>query len=125
MSELRDGGYVENHSNCAQMTDIFQQIRDQIHEIRNELAPVDFRLAHFEHEIAECRTVFEQKAMALESKIFAQSIKLEEQSSAILNILERLQAIELTLKRPPEPEPGKPLPVNGETQRFPNHASNP
>lgn len=102
---------------------MFQQIRDQIHEIRNALAPIDFRLANFQQEIADCRTIFEQKAMTLEAKIFAQSIMLEEQDSRISNILERLQSIELALKLQPKPEPGNPLAVNGEIQQFPNRMS--
>ncbi len=96
------------------MTDIFQEIRDQIHDLRNEMAPVDFKLANLAVEIEECRTVFEEKAMELEAKVFAQSLKVEEQGTRISNILERLQWIELALNISPKLDPGNPLPVNGE-----------
>lgn len=98
------------------MTDIFQEIREQIHEIRNAIAPVDFKLANFEHDIKDCRIFFEQKAQALEARVFANTFRLEEQNNKIANILERLQWIELALKVPPKPESesGKPPPANGE-----------
>src|SRR5215469_13651187 len=95
------------------MTDIFQEIREQIHEIRNAIAPVDLKLANFEHEIEECRTFFEHKAQALEARVFANAFKLEEHGNKISNILERLQWIETSLKIPPKPELENPLPANG------------
>jgi DNA repair ATPase RecN len=96
------------------MTDIFEEIRQQIHELRNALSPIDFKMANFEHEIEECRVFFEQKAQALEARVFANTFKLEEQNNRIVNILERLQWIEIALKVPAKPKSERPLPANGE-----------
>jgi hypothetical protein len=77
------------------MQNTFEEIRRQIHEIRNFLAPFDLKLAILDERIAKSRVLFEQRVGRVESG-------LEEQGLKILDLLERVNLVEMLLKIPPK-----------------------
>jgi hypothetical protein len=87
------------------MQNTFEEIRRQIHEIRNFLAPFDLKLSVLDERIAETRVFFEQKIGQTESATLANSLKIEEQGLTIMELLERVNLMELLLKIPPRPKP--------------------
>jgi hypothetical protein len=103
------------------MPQVFEEIRQQIHEIRNMVAPFDFRLANLDAQIAASRLVFEERTAALETKVMATSFRLDEQGCKIEDILEnygqlseRVKRLEGEIKLCAKAEPAKPLPVHAD-----------
>lgn len=101
------------------MEDVFENIREQLHEIRNIVGPVDLKLSNLEHQFARTRTLLEERNIAIESRLSATIIRTDEQTSQISDVLEqnarlseRVRRIELILKIAPIPDDGKPLPTH-------------
>lgn len=90
------------------MQNTFEEIRRQIHEIRNFLAPFDLKLAVLDERIAESRAFFEQKIGRTESSLLENSFNLEKQGLTIMDLLERVNWIELVMKIPPVPARANP-----------------
>ena len=97
------------------MPQVFEEIRQQIHEIRNLVAPFDLRLANLDAQIAASRLLFEERTAALEIKVMATGFRLDEQSGRIEDILEnygqlseRVKRLEGEIKLCTKTEPAKP-----------------
>ena len=95
------------------MQDVFQEIREQIHDIRNLVGPFDLKLSALDHQITASRVFFEEKTAALESRM---SLRLDHQDVKIADILadqkqlsERMNRLELVLELPKKG--GKTAPV--------------
>jgi hypothetical protein len=83
------------------MKDVFEQVRQQIHEIRNIIGPVNLKLADMEHQIINSRAYFEEKTLALESKLLAAIFRLDKMDVQIAdiaagkeNLVERVRRLE-------------------------------
>jgi len=92
------------------MQEFFDNVRAQLHEIRNLVGPVDLKLANLEHQFAETRVLFEEKAASLESKLLANTFRLDEHTTQISGVVsqnvqlsERVSRIEMALKLVPTP----------------------
>ncbi len=103
------------------MQDVFENIREQLHEIRNLVGPVDLKLSNLEHQFAQTRILFEERTASFESKLLANAYRLNEQATQIHDVVEqtvllseRMKRIELALKMSPVPDEGKVLPVHGD-----------
>src|ERR1700734_3202153 len=101
------------------MREPFEEIRDQIHEIRNIIGPVDIKLETLESHIADCKIFFEQRCNTFESKLAANSIRVDQQlvktediEEQISQLSERVRRIEFELKLPSQPGGDKSLPVH-------------
>ncbi|HTV41513.1 MAG TPA: hypothetical protein VMF08_13105 [Candidatus Sulfotelmatobacter sp.] len=101
------------------MKELFEEIREQIHDIRNMIAPFDLQMANLDHQIAAIRVSFESKMTGFESRLTANSSQLIEQALSISGLLgavaqlsERLHWIEFSLKVPQRPGTGFPAPVH-------------
>ncbi|HTR40369.1 MAG TPA: hypothetical protein VMH87_01970 [Pseudomonadales bacterium] len=73
------------------MADIFDQIREQIHEIRNIVGPVDLKLANMEHQLNE-------KTVNLESKLIGALFRLEKLESKISDIVAGQEKLTVRVK---------------------------
>ena len=97
------------------MQDVFQEIREQIHEIRNLVGPFDLKLSALDHQISASRVFFEEKTAALESRVAS---RLNQQDMKIADLLdgqsqlsERIRRLEQTLETPAKPEKSAAAPV--------------
>ena len=61
------------------MPQLFEEIRQQIHEIRNPVAPFDLRLANLDAKITASRALFEERTSALENRMMVNTFRLDEQ----------------------------------------------
>ena len=109
------------------MQELLEEIREQVHGIRNLIAPFDLKFATLEHNLAQFRSLFEQRSAALETKLFSNNIRLEQHESRIceveegfLQLSERMKRLEVALN-PPQPEKAKPLTVHEEAKSIPVH----
>ena len=98
------------------MREVFEEIREQIHEIRNLIGPFDLKLSNLDHQITVSRVLFEERTAALETRV---SLKLGQQDVKIADILagheqlsERINRLELTLNVPEKPGKGKTAPAH-------------
>ena len=73
------------------MADMFEQIREQIHEIRNIVGPVDLKLANMEHQLTE-------KTLTLESKVLGVLFRLEKLEGKISDIVAGQEKITVRVK---------------------------
>ncbi|HEY1788565.1 MAG TPA: hypothetical protein VGJ73_10435 [Verrucomicrobiae bacterium] len=96
------------------MPQVFEEIREQIHEIRNMVAPFDLRLANLDAQITASRALLEQRTATLETKVMATSFRLDEQGGKIEAILDnygqlsaRVHKLETEMKLFPKQEPAK------------------
>jgi chromosome segregation ATPase len=96
------------------MPQVFEEIRQQIHEIRNLINPFDLRLAHLDAQIAASRTLFVEQTAALETRLTANTFRLNEHAGKIEDILEnydrlseRVQRLETEIKLCPKGETAK------------------
>jgi chromosome segregation ATPase len=97
------------------MPQVFEEIRQQIHEIRNLINPFDLRLAHLDAQIAASRTLFVEQTTALETKLAANTFRINEHAGKIEDILEnydrlseRVLRLEKEIQLCPKTEPSKP-----------------
>jgi hypothetical protein len=79
------------------MSDNFEEIRKQIHEIRNLSAPFGLELANLKEQMAQERSLFEEKLAQIESMILNNSFKIGD-------LLEKVKRMESKSKIPPESE---------------------
>ena len=105
------------------MKELFDEIRQQIHDIRNIIAPFDLQMANLDHQIAAIRVSFEAKMTGFESKLTANSSQLIEHAlkisgllGAVAQLSERLNWIEFSLKVPQRTCPEIPAPVHEDKQ---------
>ena len=103
------------------MPQVFEEIREQIHEIRNLVAPFDLRLANLDAQITASRALLEQRTAVLETRVMATSFRLDEQEGKIEAILDnygllsaRVMRLETEMKLYPKPEPAKASPVHAD-----------
>ena len=101
------------------MNELFEEIRQQIHDIRNIIAPFDLQMANLDHQIAAMRVSFESKMTGFETKLTANSSQLIEHAlkisgllGAITQLSERVNWIEFSLKVPDRPGTTCPAPVH-------------
>ena len=101
------------------MREVFEEIREQIHELRNLVGPFDLKLSNLDHQIAVSRTFFEEKAAALESKVQATSFRVDQHDGKIADLMtgqedlsERIKRLELTLNIPVKAGKSKAAPVH-------------
>jgi len=81
------------------MRDAFEQIRQQIHEIRNVVGPVNLKLADMELQILDAKTAFEERALALESKVFGAMFRIDKHDIQIANITALQEKLMEQMKR--------------------------
>jgi hypothetical protein len=101
------------------MQDVFENIREQLHEIRNLVQPVDLKLSNLEHQFTQTRILLEERTASFESKLLANTYRVNEHASQISDIVEqnyqlseRMKRIELVLKISATGDEGKSLPVH-------------
>jgi hypothetical protein len=70
------------------MPELFEQIRQQIHEIRNLVGPFDLKLANLDAKITASRTFFEQRTALLETKVLATGFRLDEQGGKLDGVID-------------------------------------
>jgi hypothetical protein len=75
------------------MNDVFEQIRQQIHEIRNIVTPVDLKFAFLEGKIDDYKSSLEEAGRALESKLLANIHRLDNQDIKIADIVGALERL--------------------------------
>ena len=97
------------------MENTFEEIRKQIHDIRNFLAPFDLKLASLDERIAKMRLSLDEHLRALEAKLLASSFKAEEQALELMDLLDRVNWIEMALKIPPRSTRKSPWPPESES----------
>lgn len=86
------------------MQNMFEQVREQIHQIRNYLSPLALKLDNLDHQIVVSRETFETRTKELDTKISVtslrvteQEMKIDEHSEALALQAERIKRIELLL----------------------------
>lgn len=81
------------------MEELFEQIREQIHEIRNLIGPFDLKLANLEYRVAANWRLFQEKTTALESKVVANSVQVEEQNFKISSLFSEIAKLSERMTR--------------------------
>ena len=72
------------------MKDIFDQIRDQIHDVRNIVGPVVLRLDDMQNQITGISASVEEKISVFESKLMVALFRINEQQAKIAELTERV-----------------------------------
>lgn len=105
------------------MRDLFDEIREQIHEIRNLIGPFDLKMANLEHQISANRIAFEARMGVFESKLTANTSQLNEQGLTVSRLLnevaqlsERVKLLEFSSKAHQQTGIGNPAPVREDKQ---------
>lgn len=103
------------------ISELFEQIREQIHDIRAFLGPVDLKLQSLDYQINANRMTFEAKILELESKTSLNALRIDEQTSKtaentdnITFLSEQLRQIRKLLKMPERTQ--TPAPVREDKQ---------
>jgi hypothetical protein len=98
------------------MPEVFEEIRQQIHEIRNLVGPFDLKLANLDARIAASRVFFDQRTTLLETKVLATAFRLDEQGGKLEGVIDdygqlsaRVLRLETEMQIWKKQEPAKPL----------------
>ena len=90
---------MERSNYSIQMAQVFEEIRQQIHEIRNLINPFDLRLASLDAQIAASKTLFAERTATLEVRVMATAFRLDEHAGKIEDILENYNQLSDRVKR--------------------------
>jgi hypothetical protein len=98
------------------MAEVFEQIRQQIHEIRNLVGPFDLKLANLDAKVAASRVFFDQRTALLETKVLATAFRLDEQGGKLEGVIDdygqlsaRVLRLETEMQLWKKQEPAKPF----------------
>ncbi|HEY1787303.1 MAG TPA: hypothetical protein VGJ73_04070 [Verrucomicrobiae bacterium] len=69
------------------MSDMFEQVRQQIHQIRNLIGPVNLKLADLEYQIIKCKVDFEERTLTLESKLLGALFRIDQHDMKLVDVV--------------------------------------